>query len=258
MAARSLLLLALFLMASCAPKRADVGTDLHRAPAGEILRELHARRAQLSVLGGKGELTFESPDRSGSAFFRFAMRRGDSLLVRLQGPFGMEVGSFLLTSSGFLFYNAFENSVLSGDPSNRRFRALLPFPMEQGELMDLFAGQLPLPHDTIGVTVARASDQLILFRQRTRPGEKDARYHVDAEERCVNRVEVLDSAGATLVDVEALDFRDVDGFLLPRRIRASANGGEESLAIFFTSRNVNGPAPSFQVTIPPSARRSSR
>ena len=257
MPARAILLSVLLLAASCAPKRGEFGTDVSRASPGELLRELHSRRAQLSTLTGRGELTFESPERSGSAFFRFAMRRSDSLLVRLQGPFGMEVGSFLLTSSGFLFYNAIENSVHTGDPSGARFRSLIPIAMEQGELMDLFAGQLPLPRDSAGVAFSRTPEGALLL-SREDAGGGSVRYTIDAEELTVIRVEILDAAGSAVGEAEAMEFREIDGVPLPRRIRASTGGGAQSLALYFTSQAVNGPSPSFQVAIPSSARRSSR
>lgn len=257
MPARIFLLFLLVLLPSCAARRAEVVTNSGRSTAGAIVGELRSQRARLATLTGRGELTFESPDRSGSAFFRVSLRRPDSLLVRLQGPFGMEVGSLLLTPSGFLFYNAVENSVRSGDLRDSRFRSLIPVAMEQTELADLFAGQLPLPRDTAALVLSRSPDEITLVEPR-KDGPGHTRYTIDADDLTVTKVEILDNAGDVVGEAEALDFREIDGIPLPRRIRAAMGGRDQSLALYFTSQSVNGPSPSFHVTIPSSARRSTR
>ena len=97
-----------------------------------------------------------------ASFFRFAVRRPDSLFVRLQGPFGIEVGSLLLTPEETLFYNAMENTLLSGNATLRRIQTFLPFSISRGGLMDLFAGQIPAPEDTVALGVSREGDALTL------------------------------------------------------------------------------------------------
>jgi hypothetical protein len=254
MPARSIICLCVILAASCAPRRTEIGLAGTPAP-GELLGRIAAERSTITTLAGKGELTFESPDRSGSAFFRFAVRRPDSLLIRLQGPFGIEVGSLLLTPDETLFYNAMENTLLSGNATMRRIQNFLPFPIDRPGLMDLFAGQIPPPRDTAALGVSRAGDGLTLTG---RYEGSTTTWEIDPDDWTVRRMSVVDSAGLLTLEAEASEFRSIDGVPLPDRVRFAMPEEGRYLSVYFTSRTVNGDLPPFQLSAPRSARRVTR
>jgi hypothetical protein len=255
MPARSIICLCVIFAASCAPRRAEIGLEGSAPAPGELLGKIAAERSALGALAGKGELTFESPERSGSVFFRFAVRRPDSLLIRLQGPFGIEVGSLLLTPDASLFYNAMENTLLSGNATMRRIQTFLPFPIDRGGLLDLFAGQIPTPRDTASLGVGREGDGLTLTGRYER---STTTWEIDPDDWTVRRMAVVDSSGTITLEAEASEFRSIDGISLPGRVRFAMPEEGRFLSVYFTSRTVNGDLPRFQLSVPPSARRITR
>jgi len=245
-------ILPLLLALSCAPKRADIGVDLSRAPAPYVLKRIFEQRALVRTVVGKGNLSFDSPEAAGSAFFRLALKRPESLLVKLQGPFGMSVGTFFLSRSRFVMYNAMENSVIAGTPDARGIRSVVPFDITADEVFNLFGGCFPLPSDTTGLREMLSEDGLLHFKFAC--GRETCDFWVDAEDLLVTKLRRENSSGDVLVEAEADDIHEFNGVPLPRRIRLSFPQTSRYLSIYYSSLSVNQEDPSFVFSVPPGAR----
>src|SRR5512136_2125038 len=90
------------LFASCSSSRAPIALDTQKVGAAELLRLVQKNSDRLQSLTGKGNLSFEAPEMAGSAFFSLALKKPDSLLVKLQGPFGIDVGMVFLSRTRFV------------------------------------------------------------------------------------------------------------------------------------------------------------
>ena len=87
-----------FLLASCSPRQAEVTLNPEVTSPSSLLSRVSARGEQIRSLEGSGTVTFESPEMAGSAFFHVSLKKPDSLLLRLEGPFGIDAGFFFLES----------------------------------------------------------------------------------------------------------------------------------------------------------------
>jgi hypothetical protein len=217
-----------------------------------LLKEVAKRSTEVQTVAGRGNLTFDSPEIAGSAFFRSSLKRPDSLLVRLQGPFGMDVGTFFLSREKYVVYNAIENVVQSGDPSTASIRSLIPFDLSPADLVSVFDGLFPLPRDTAGVRVAGVDGELT--RLAVGCGGGECEYWIDTDRLAVTRVLRKDAAGKVQVDMEAMDFKEFDGFDLPRQVRLDFPGASRTVSVFYTTLTPNGEPPSFAFIVPPGAR----
>ena len=54
---------------------------------------------------GEGKFTIETPEIAQSASFFLNLQKPDSVMLRIEGPFGIEVGAAIVTRDEFLFYN---------------------------------------------------------------------------------------------------------------------------------------------------------
>ncbi len=247
-----LCLLAAGIMFSCSPRRSEVGLLPHPLPPSLLLEEVAKRNTEVRTVAGRGNLSFDSPDIAGSAFFRSSLKRPDSLLVRLQGPFGMDVGTFFLSHDRYVVYNAIENVVQSGDPSAASLRSLIPFDLTPEDLVSVFGGLIPLPHDTAGVRIAGVDGDVT--RLTVDCGGGECEYWVDTDRLAVTRFQRKDAAGKMQVAMEAMDFKEFDGFSLPRQVRLDFPGASRTVSVFYTTLTPNGEPPSFAFTVPPGAR----
>jgi hypothetical protein len=213
-------------------------------------------RTRLHTVVGRGNLSFDSPEVAGSAFFRLALARPESLLVRLQGPFGLNVGTFFLTRSKFLLYNAVENSVITGRADARSIRSIVPFDLTGDDVFNLFGGAFPLPADTVGLRSAVPEDGQIHFSFGC--GTERCDYWVDPDDLLVTKLRRTDSAGEVVAEASAGDVRDYEGIAVPRRIRLAFPKEARTISVYYTALSVNGDRPSFEYSIPAGARSITR
>ncbi len=245
-------LLAAAITLSCSPRRSDMSPLPRPLPPLLLLEEVAKRNMEVQTVTGRGNLTFDSPEIAGSAFFRSSLKRPDSLLVRLQGPFGLDVGTFFLSRTRYVVYNAIENVVQSGDPSSTSIRSIIPFDLTPEDLVSVFSGMFPLPRDTAGVRIAGVDGDVTRLTAGCGGGECE--YWVDTDRLAVTRVRRKDAAGKTEVEMEATDFKEFDGFAIPRQIRLDFPGASRTVSVFYTTLAPNGEPPSFAFTVPPGAR----
>ena len=238
---------------SCAPRRSDV-TGLSRPlPAPVLLGEVAKRNAAVQTLVGRGNLTFESPEAAGSAFFRASLKRPDSLLLQLKGPFGIDVGTLFISRSRYVMYNAIENAVYAGDPSSRAIRSLLPVDLGTEDLVNAFGGIFPSPIDTAGVRTLEVDGDITHLAFEAPGGRYD--YWVDTDRLAVTKLRRLNSVGETVMEMEAGDFKEYDGIPFPRRLRLNFPGSQRTVSVYYTSLDPNGDPPSFAFTVPSGARQ---
>ncbi len=207
---------------------------------------------EVRTLTARGSLTFDSPEVAGSAFFRSSLKRPDSLLVRIQGPFGMDVGTFFLSRTKFVLYNAMENTVQSGDPSSSAIRSLIPFDLTAEDLVNVFGGMFPITHDTAGARISGVDGDITHLTLRC--GDGQCEYWIDTERLAVTRFLRTNATGKVEVELEAGDFKDFDGFALPRQLRLEFPGSTRTVSVYYTSLSPNGEPPSFAFTVPSGAR----
>ncbi len=249
---RLVCLLAAAITFSCSPRRSDMSVLPRPLPPLLLLEEVAKRTTEVRTVAGRGNLTFDSPEIAGSAFFRSSLKRPDSLLVKLQGPFGMDVGTFFLSHKRYVVYNAIDNIVQSGDPSSTSIRSLIPFDLSPEDLVSVFGGLFPLPRDTAGVQVAGVDGELTRLTAGCGGGECE--YWIDTDRLAVTRVRRKDAAGNVLVDMEAIDFKEFDGITLPRQVRLDLPAASRNVSVFYTTLTPNGEPPSFAFIVPPGAR----
>ena len=136
-----LVMLALLLIfSSCSPRRSEIALRPSETPPSTLVDLVDAADAKLVTMTGRGTITFESPETAGSASFDLSLRKPDSLLVAFEGPFGIDVGTLFLSRSLFIMYNSMENHVISGVPTARAIRSVVPFDLTYEQILNAFTG----------------------------------------------------------------------------------------------------------------------
>jgi len=69
----------------------------------DVVRMHHTR---IQSMKGEGRISVETPEIGQSGSFILTLQKPDSILINLRGPFGIKVGTALVTRTGFLFYNS--------------------------------------------------------------------------------------------------------------------------------------------------------
>lgn len=241
----------ILLLPSCAPKRGLVLLDTQAVDAATLIRIVNSQQDRLQTMIGSGNLTFESPEIAGTASFDLALKKPDSLLVRLEGPFGIDLGTFFLSKNKYLVYNSLKNRVVTGSPDASSLRAIIPFDLTYDQLMNAFSGLIPLPSDPREVLEYSVDEGQ--FSLSIRCGTRTCQYWIDPDHGVVTKYQMRNPEGETILEATASAIAEENGVNLPRRVRVTFPTEDRQISITYSSLSPNAPHPSFEFTFPANA-----
>lgn len=235
---------------SCGPGGAATVRDIREMPLEELTARTRARDARIVTMTGKGSVAFEGPDAAGSAYFEMSLRKPDSLLVSLEGPFGINAGFFFLSRQKFVMYNSIENRAVMGVPSTGTLRGVIPVDLTLDQIMDAFTGGFPLPE---GPPAGYALDDGQIRAEYGVQGEGHA-FWVDPATGLVLRTEFRNAGGELLLETFSSRITEHNGIPAPGRVTVSFPARGQRLSIHYTSLDINEGNPSFRYAVPGNAR----
>jgi hypothetical protein len=239
---------------SCSPHTAAVMSDVETTPAGVIAGRVKQREAGLASMTGRGSVSFETPDRAGSAFFDLSLKKPDSLLMTFEGPFGIGAGFLFLSRQKFVMYSSLDNRVISGVPGPAAIRSVIPIDLTFDQIMDAFTGGFVLPDAVPSRYTVDDGKFLLIYTI-------DGRTHsfwIDPEYDLVVKYEVHTTGGDLLLDVESSQMVRRDNLYAPRHVTVDFPDGGRHLSIHYTSLDLNAGDLSFEYTVPAGAHSSTR
>jgi len=220
----------------------------------ELVQEsVRVNQERVHSMRGEGNLAVETPEIAQSASFVIMLKKPDSLLVEIRGPFGIEIGTALLTRREFLFYNSMQNRLISGpmNPTNlgRVFRMSLTF----DELLDLVAGGTFFPEDrTAPDSFTSEEERLVLTYNR---GQGKRRYLIDPASLLIETIQHFDSQGKLVFEQRFKNFRAVEGTTLPFHVRMTQHRERRRVTLSYSEVSINTNAVEFNFNIPTNADR---
>ncbi len=239
---------------SCSPRTAAVGTETETTPASVIAGRVRQRAAGLSSMAGRGSVSFETPDRAGSAFFDLSLRKPDSLLMTFEGPFGIGAGFLFLSRQKFVMYSSMDNRAVSGVPGPAAIRSVIPVDLTFDQIMSAFTGGFNIP-DAVPVRYTVDDGKYLLVYAL---GDRTHSYWIDPEYDCVVRYEVHAAGGGILMEVESTQILSRGDACAPRHVTVDFPDEGRRLSIHFTALDLNAGDLSFVYSVPAGAHSSTR
>lgn len=235
---------------SCGPPGAGIMRDVSELPPAELTARVHARDSRIVSMTGKGSVAFEGPEAAGSAFFDMSLRKPDSLLVSLEGPFGIDAGFLFMSRQKFVMYSSMENRAVVGVPAPGTLRGVIPIDLTFEQIIDAFTGGLPLPE---GSPTGYALDNGRIRAEYLREGRRST-FWVDPATDLVVRSEVRDAAGQLLLETASSRIVERNGIPVPGHVTVSFPSAGQHLSIHYSSLEINEATPSFSYSVPGNAR----
>jgi outer membrane biogenesis lipoprotein LolB len=237
--------------AACTPTRDALLLDTQRVPVDRLMTAVRREETQVYTFAGRGSVTFDAPEASGSAFFSIAVRNPDSVLVRFEGPFGMDVGFLFASKTRVVLYNAMENWYMSEATNSALLRSVLPFDVSFEQLIDAFTGAFRVPDGRQPARYAIDDDRFLLVFPL---GDDSSSYWVDPALRAVTQYR-LSRGDSILIEASADRWTEDEGYVMPRRITLSFPSSARSVSVFYSSVHMNPEAVSFAYSVPSRAKR---
>ncbi len=236
------------LLPACSPTTSELVLDTRQVPAAELVRRVSGNAAGIRTLTGSGSVDFESPDLGGSVFFTVALRKPDSLLLRLEGPFGIDVGFLFLSRERYVLYNSVENRVQTGVPSDAGIRWGIPLDLTVDQILNAFAGTFALPGNRTPTRYAVEDDAFVLTYA---DGTAEESFRVDPATTLVTQYRKTD--GTFAMEAETGLPEQQGSYHMPRQITLEFPGSGRRLSVYYSSMRMNPDHVSFAYTVPRSA-----
>lgn len=208
---------------------------------------------EVTTLRARGTISIESRDFIGTGSITVSLKRPDSILIKVEGPFGIDIGTMLLTKERFLYYDSYSNRVITGATTNRNIRSLLRVDLGFMDVMDLLSGTTPIARQRVRPdSVSIDDDQLLLS---FKDGSASTRFWIDPENFVVVRYELVGDQKEPILETRYKRFVRYDKVLLPRSISMLAYRQKHGLALHYDEIEVNNQTLDFSLTIPEKAKR---
>jgi hypothetical protein len=202
-----------------------------------VQRSVRINKENVQSLTGSGTLSIETPEIAQSGSFEMLLHKPDSILVKIEGPFGIHVGSVLLTRSDFSFYNSLQNQLITGTVNasnlNRIFRMNLTF----DELVSLFTGGSFFDGDDESPDSITVEDNQFVLTYGNGSGSR--RYWIDPGTLLISKIQHIDASGRLDLEERFEKFRDLGAASLPRQIRLTQHQARRVVAVAFSTLAIN-------------------
>jgi outer membrane lipoprotein-sorting protein len=227
--------------------------DSRSISPSKIQEIVQAHHARIQSMKGEGLISVATPEMTQSGSFILSLLKPDSVLINLQGPFGIKIGSVLVTRTGFLFYNSWENKLITGSSSIDNLYRILHVHLSFDDLLNLFAGGTFLTEDLHPPDKTRIEDNQYVFIYNS--SNSTRQYCLNPRTLSIQKIQFLDAEGKLTLEQTFSNFEDIDGFEIPYTIRITQPEAQQMLSLTYSDMLVNTDQLRFTITIPNNVER---
>jgi hypothetical protein len=185
----------------------------------------------IKTIKSQARITIESPDMGMNFTVQMIFTAPDTLYIKAEGPFGIDLGKIFIGKDRFIIHNQFNNQFLAGALDDEYYNTFLETNMTFREIKNAFIGNtyipeyLPLVDEKHGVFAAKSDN-------------KKWRYVVDINTGLLKTWEVyLDNQ--IILKQEYLKYFTEKGIIIPRLVRLILPQKKEMFAIYHKNIQIN-------------------
>jgi outer membrane lipoprotein-sorting protein len=205
--------------------------------ADEVLRRVQERDEKISTLSGTGKITIESPESSGSGSFTADVKKPDSALVELTGPFGIRIGTLALARQELVYYDWRTNTATVGNADEKTLRAVLRIDLRFDEILHAFTGEFLSFTSDDSLESFRVDQGLYVLLYRR--GNLVRELRIDGDSFIVTSYRLLDAEGNASLVALASRPDEVGGITMPTLLRVIMPKERRSLTVAYGDLRIN-------------------
>jgi outer membrane lipoprotein-sorting protein len=227
--------------------------NLRRISYEEVQEAVQHQQHAIHSLYGEGKISVETPAIAQSGSFTLFLRKPDSVLVKLQGPFGIKVGFVLITRDEFVFYNSFENKLIRGASSEENIHRILHVRLSFDDMLNLLGGGTFFEDDRRTPDDVRIEEEQWTFIYKH--NDEQRTYWIDPTTSLIGKIQQCDTNGKLIFEQRFSNFQSVDGTDVPFNIRITQPREQQMLSVVYSDVSLNTPNWQFNFSIPSSAEQ---
>ncbi len=219
---------------SCTPVQKRVSPPL---PIERIFQRLEENCKSLETFEATGTISVDSKIFKNSGDFKFLMKKPDSLLINITGPFGINFATAAVAKTRLVYLNELTNQVLYTNTTQENIKKLLRVDISFEELIDIMTGCIVInPEGSVKQSSRVEEDQYIITQERSGYLYK---YWIDIRNLAVSKNLIHDKEGNILIDLQFGNFIEIEGIIIPRVINLTNSVRNENIKINYSKVSVN-------------------
>jgi outer membrane lipoprotein-sorting protein len=203
----------------------------------EINNYLKERDSIIQTFNGSGDITIETPENANNARFTVKIKKPDSLMIDLKGPFGISVGTLILSRISYVFYNNFENRVQRGSSDNHSLRQILNFDFSFDNIVNLFTGSYLYSNLDFSKSILDTVDNHISLKEENLTSFRE--IIIDSKNNNTLKYTELDKDHTPYLEATAKRYKYIDGVSVPFWIRVILPQQSKGITIAFDNIEIN-------------------
>lgn len=219
----------------------------------EVQKVIQTHVEKIRSLQAEGHISVETPEIAQTGSFTLTLRKPDSILVRLEGPFGIKIGSALVTRDEFLFYNSLQNKLITGSSKTENLNRILHVQLSFDDLLNFFSGGTFFTDDLRTPDETNIDDEQYVFVYKA--ANAGRKYWIDPSTFLIQKVQYLDRNGKLTLEQTFSNFQIVNGIEVPYNIRVVQPKDRQMVALAYSDIAINTTLTPFTLTIPSDAER---
>ena len=241
-----------FILQSCTgSQNGDIDVDL---TIEELIQRVNNNSAKLKSLQAEGTIDIDSPGLSNSGSITVNLLKPDSLYVKLEGPFGIDVADILLTRKKFIYYNVMNNRVIKGSSTALNIGAIMRIKLDYDDIINGFSGTFFFNDvSTENSTLTSQGDKYLLITKDAVKNETK-KYWINSDDYYITKYKIYDKNNKVKLEMEYLDYNYRDGIYFPNNISISKPQDEEYIWLYYQIKTFNTRKLTFKFKIPESAK----
>jgi hypothetical protein len=219
-------------MSHCGPSRRHSTT----LPASAVVTAgLQKNFNNIQSLKGQATLSVETPEQSFSTSARIWFQRPDTLFIKLEATFGIDVGWLFAAGEHFVLYLPRQNTYYTGSTRSMPLDQFISLDFQYAELLRLIFGEEwpegstdPFPHQ---------ADRL--WSMHSVKDTLQLEYLYDPAREAVVETIGRDHHGVTVMRKTFSRFTKKKNCLIPQTIRLQMLPAREALSLFYHTLQIN-------------------
>ncbi|HLX13324.1 MAG TPA: DUF4292 domain-containing protein [Bacteroidota bacterium] len=223
------------MLTGCAPQKQI--THERNLGIDAVLARVRQRNEAIHTLTGNGSISVESPEQSASGSFDLMLRKPDSVLVEIHGPFGIHAATLALNRQQFVFFNRMQNVAFIGAPDGKTINSLFRLNMQFDEILDAFTGEFPLAVNPDSLVRFDVENGLYVATYKDHGQVRE--YHIDGDAFLITAYRLVDAEGKAIVTAMASRTDESGAIPMPRLLRVIFPAEHRSITVAYSDLHLN-------------------
>ena len=226
--------------------------SLEKIPIKEIKQKVNENSSRIETLEASGNISFDSPEQSGSGWLELKIKKPDTVYVKIEGPFGISIANALITRTDFTYYNVQDNKVITGPSTDINIGAILRIKVTFDELINGFTGGFNLPDGFNDSTGAESENNMYIIRNGMQ------KFLIEPNRFTVQKYNSFDGESKTIVEVNYSAYSEEStgssSVNLPTSLKIKNPSKSQTVYVDYINKEINKKDLSFKMKIPKSAK----